>query len=85
MALRGAKKHYRIEEIDRRHFNATARLCGLGTDMDGIIEEVVSNTPRVIDEVAAALPSGFPKAVFEAVTKGLKKSKEALARGVAAG
>jgi len=32
----------------------------------------------VIDEVAAALPEGFPGAVFDAVTTGLVKSRESL-------
>lgn len=80
MALRGTKKHYRIDEIRRRHFDETARLCGLGTDMERMIDEVIAKTPRVIDEVAKAMPNGFPEAVFDAVTKGLVRSKEAIAR-----
>lgn len=83
MAVRGAKKHYRIEEIRRRHFEDTARACGLGTDMKGVIEDVIAKTPLVIDEVAKALPNGFPGAVFEVVTKGLARSREALAREAA--
>lgn len=79
MALRRTRKHYRIEEIDRRHFDATARACGL-VDMNGIIEEIVAKAPSVIDAVAAALPRRFPAAVFDAVTTGLTKKKDALAR-----
>ncbi len=78
MALRGTKKHYRIDEIRRRHFDETARACGLGGEMEAIIAEVVAKTPAVIDAVAAALPKGFPEAVFESVTKGLAKSADAL-------
>jgi serine/threonine-protein kinase HipA len=70
MALRGAQKHYRLADIGRRHFNATARLCGLGKDMDSIIDDVVERTPRVIDDVGAKLPKGFPMHVFDAITKG---------------
>jgi serine/threonine-protein kinase HipA len=73
MALRGTKKHYRIVEIERRHFSETARLCGLGTDMDGIIDDVVERTPGVIDDVGARLPKGFPARVFDAITEGLRK------------
>jgi serine/threonine-protein kinase HipA len=73
MALRGTTKHYRIVEIERRHFNETARLCGLGKDMDGIIDDVVERTPGVIDDVGARLPRGFPGRLFDTVTEGLRK------------
>jgi serine/threonine-protein kinase HipA len=53
MALRDKTKH-RVEEIRRRHFNATARACGLGRDMESIIAEVVAKTTRMIDAVAAS-------------------------------
>lgn len=37
MPLRGKNKHYRIVDVSRHHFNATARLCGLNRDMEDII------------------------------------------------
>jgi serine/threonine-protein kinase HipA len=80
MAVRGTHKHYWIDEIDRRHFNATARLCGLGRDMDAIIDDVVDRTPRIIDEVGADLPTGFPARVFDVITKGTTGAAERLKR-----
>jgi len=80
MALRGATKHYQIDAIRRRHFDETARACGLGADMDGIIEEVVARTPGVIAKLGATLPKGFPGSVFERVTQRLTMSRDALAR-----
>lgn len=80
MALRGAQKHYRIADIDRRHFNATARLCGLGKDMESIIDDVVERTPQVIDDVGARLPKGFPMRVFDVITKGAAGAAERMKR-----
>jgi serine/threonine-protein kinase HipA len=80
MALRGTTKHYRIVDIDRRHFNATARLCGLGKDMDAIIDDVVERTPRVIDDVGARLPKGFPARVFDVITKEMSKAAKQMGR-----
>jgi len=79
LALRDKAKHYRVEEIRRRHFNATARACGVGRDMESIIDEVVATTPRVIDAVATSLPSGFPTELFECVTSRLRSAAERIA------
>ena len=78
MALRGKNTHYRIKDMQRRHFNATAQQCGFGQDMEGIIEEVLSETPGVIEQVGAKLPAGFPEDIFEAITQGLIQSAERL-------
>ena len=80
MALRGTDKHYRIDPTDRRHFNETARRCGLGKDMEAIIDDVVERTPRVIDDVGAKLPKNFPMRLFEVITKGAARAAIQLAR-----
>jgi serine/threonine-protein kinase HipA len=80
MAFRGARKHYRIAEIDRRHFNATALACGLGRDMEPILAGIVAKTPDVIEQVGAKLPGGFPAGLFDAVTKGLQKAAKQMER-----
>jgi serine/threonine-protein kinase HipA len=84
MAVRGASKHYRVADVQRRHFNTTAAQCGLGPDMDPLIADVIARTPKVIDEVGASLPGGFPGALFESITKGLQRSAKQLARMPAA-
>jgi serine/threonine-protein kinase HipA len=80
MALRGTNKHYRIGEITRQHFNATARQCGLGSDMEPIIADVIEKTPLVIERVGARLPKGFPVDLFETVTRGLQRAAFSLDR-----
>ncbi len=80
MAVRGTTKHYRLADIERHHFNTTAQLCGLGANMDAIIDPIVAATPAVIERVGANLPKGFPEEVFASVTDGLQKSAKQLRR-----
>ncbi|HKY37624.1 MAG TPA: type II toxin-antitoxin system HipA family toxin [Polyangiaceae bacterium] len=80
MALHGKNRHYRLAEIRRHHFDATARLCGLGPDMSAIIEATIDATPKVIDRVEKELPSGFPARIFETITHGLLRASQTLKR-----
>ncbi len=80
MALRAKSKHYRVAEIQRRHFNLTAEACGLGPDMEAIIMDVIARTPKVIDDVGSSLPKGFPAALFDSITKGLRTAATQLER-----
>lgn len=79
MAVYGKSKHYRVADIRRDHFNATAHRCGLGPDMEAIIAATLQATPAVIDRVAAELPARFPVRVFETIANGLRRSARALA------
>jgi serine/threonine-protein kinase HipA len=79
MAVRGHHAHDHLEEVTRAHFNRTAHECGLGPDMEDLIEDVLSTTPKVIDCVGAALPKAFPESLFAAVTKGLLRAQRRLA------
>jgi serine/threonine-protein kinase HipA len=79
MALKATNKHYRIAEIQRRHFNLAAQRCGLGADMESTISEVIDATPAAIDRVAAELPKGFPAKLFDEITKRLRNAAKQLA------
>ena len=75
MALRsGTRKQYAVEAIQRRHFDATARACGLGGGMGSVIDDVVARTPAVSEEVGGRPPTGFPEEVFEGVIGGLRRA-----------
>jgi serine/threonine-protein kinase HipA len=78
MALRAKSPHYKLSEISRRHFNLAAERCGLGSDMEPIIEGVIAATPGVIDRVAASLPADFPGRLFDAIAKGLQRAAKQL-------
>lgn len=60
MSVRGRSRHYKLQEIQRRHFNAMAPRCGLGPDAEALIQELIGQTAGVIDRVARELPAGFP-------------------------
>jgi serine/threonine-protein kinase HipA len=78
MALHGKNKHYRVTEIRRDHFNTTAQLCGLGRDMNALIDATIEATPHVVDRVGNDLPAGFPAPVFDAIARGLRRASAAL-------
>ena len=63
MAMMGKSRHYRRSTIQRRHFNATARLCGYGPDAEDVVASVLDRTPGVIARMEAQLPTGFPPKV----------------------
>jgi serine/threonine-protein kinase HipA len=81
MAVWGRSRHYRMRDVKRAHFDATAQLCHYGRDAGPIVERFVGRTPEVIEQVAAGLPEGFPERVAERLFDGLKMSAQRLAAG----
>jgi serine/threonine-protein kinase HipA len=79
MAIPGNHPRYRMQEIYRSHFDEMARQCFYGENANRIIMSIVDKTPRVIAEVGASLPPGFPSRVVETVFRGLQRSSDALA------
>ncbi|WP_323018049.1 hypothetical protein [Castellaniella sp.] len=80
MAVKGSNTHYRLRDIQRRHFNHMAYLCGWGVNMEDLIAEVLDPLPQILETVAADLPAGFPAAVFAAVQAGMRDAADRLAR-----
>jgi serine/threonine-protein kinase HipA len=72
MSVRGKNSHYRLSEIQRRHFVATALRCGLGAEAEGLIQGLVDRTDGVIETVTRELPDGFPVDVARPVLEGLR-------------
>lgn len=79
MALLGKNRHYRMHDIQRRHFNSTARRLNYGPDAEPLIKEILGSTPAVIARVAAEIPAGFSDHVANTILGGLEKSAAALA------
>ncbi len=71
MALRTKNAHYRMAEIQRRHWNEVAKANALGTDFEAVIQRLVAITPEVIESVSKELPAGFPTIVSERIFNGL--------------
>ncbi len=80
MALKGKNTHYRLRDIQRQHFNNTARLCGLGNSMEDLIAEVLDQVEQVLSATQAILPVGFPEDVFVAIRNGMLDAAGRLAR-----
>jgi serine/threonine-protein kinase HipA len=64
VTLRGKNAHYWLRDIQRRHFHHTAQKCGLGPDMEAVIDDVLARIPDALDDVARSLPPAFPEELF---------------------
>ncbi|CAB3808093.1 type II toxin-antitoxin system HipA family toxin [Pararobbsia alpina] len=78
MALLGKNRHYHMHNIQRRHFNSTAKRVGYGENAEPLLQELVARTPEVVAQVQAELPRGFPQQVADKVLGGLLNAARAL-------
>ena len=71
MALRGANLHYRLRDIQARHWERLAHACGPGVwdRMVGMAESV----ERTLDRVEARLPDGFPARTWAPINAGVRR------------
>jgi len=74
MGFRSKNTHYKLKDINPRHFLTVANKLGLGGEVDTMIHDILTLTPRVLSDVEAMLPRGFPSEVAEPIFKGLEKS-----------
>jgi serine/threonine-protein kinase HipA len=78
MAVWGKSRHYNLRGIQRRHYNAMAAKCGLGADVEDLLQPIIESTPGVIAQVSAELPPGFPNEVAESTLRGLENAARRL-------
>ena len=78
MALLGKNRHYRYDDVQRRHFNSTAARCFLRADAEDVIERVLARATAAIEAVATRLPAGFPQRVAETIFAGVALSAQHL-------
>jgi serine/threonine-protein kinase HipA len=78
MAVEGHGRHYKLQEIKRRHFNHMAGQHGYAQGAESIIQSLIERTPAVVESMRKALPVGFPPQVADAILGGLEKSANAL-------
>ncbi|TAL53969.1 type II toxin-antitoxin system HipA family toxin [Pandoraea sp.] len=84
MALLGKNRHYRMHEIQRRHFNSTARKVGYGENAEPLVQELIARTPGAVAQVQAELPAGFSQQVADRLLGGLLDAARVL-EGMPAG
>ena len=79
MAVRGKNAHWRLDEIQRRHWGAVSQRAGLGKLAEEIIIELLDTAPTVLERVAAGLPDDFPDAVAAPILDALRERASRLA------
>jgi serine/threonine-protein kinase HipA len=79
MAMHATRAHYRIRDIQPRHFDQLASQLGLARNANALLAQIQAATPRVITEVQRGLPRGFPARVLDTILEGLGKSARRLA------
>lgn len=79
MAVEGRNRHYALHEIHRWHWVDMAGKLGLDADIDSLIDDMVGQVPRVIEQVGHNLPDGFPEPVFASVAEGMQAAAVRLA------
>lgn len=79
MAVIGKNRHRHLLRVRRRHWNETARACGIGAGAEPWISELLDRVEPAIGEVEALLPDGFPEQVSVPVFDGLRSAAARLA------
>jgi serine/threonine-protein kinase HipA len=77
MAVFGKNRHYRCSEIRRRHWVETANRCGLA-EMDGMLAELVEQTPKILESLRHRIPGEFPASLADAILNGLESNAREL-------
>ncbi|MCB1956439.1 MAG: HipA domain-containing protein [Rhodocyclaceae bacterium] len=80
-ALRSRNDAYRMYDIQRRHWRATASKNALGPDLEPLIDDFVRRAPAVVEAVQRTLPDGFPPAASDPIFQGLQTQAGRLAAG----
>ena len=64
MGISGKNKHYKIAEIQPRHFLSMAESLGLKKDwVEKKLQTLAEKSGMVVERVAAQLPHDFPKEI----------------------
>ena len=79
MSVAGKNRHRQLLHIRRRHWNDTARACGVAEGAEPWIEELLSRVEPVIHDVQARLPADFPQRVSLPIFRGLREAAARLA------
>jgi serine/threonine-protein kinase HipA len=83
MAVRSKNPHWKMREIVRRHWlEVGARhgvVTGDGRPASFVVDELVKQTPHVIEKVRKRLPGGFPMPLANSVLEGLQGAADRLA------
>jgi serine/threonine-protein kinase HipA len=71
MAVRGQNAHYRLGEIEARHWQKLAMSCG--PDVFDRMKAMVERVDGVLQDVERRLPAEFPEGVWSRVADGMRR------------
>ncbi|MGQ0597619.1 type II toxin-antitoxin system HipA family toxin [Aquabacterium sp.] len=82
MAVRGKNAHWKMHDIQRRHWVAMGKRHGVvtvdGKPAQALLDELVGRTPEVISQIRRRLPEGFPQQMADSILQGLARASERL-------
>ena len=84
MAVKGKNRPYRWKEISVRHWLETAKHCGFAR-MQLVIEELVAQTPHVLEQVTKRVPRRFPAQIADSILKGTARAARLLGEQMVGG
>ncbi|WP_414663732.1 type II toxin-antitoxin system HipA family toxin [Horticoccus sp. 23ND18S-11] len=70
MAVRSKNVHWKLQDIQPRHWDAVTRMAGLG-DATPLLHEIAAATPAAIQTVSRQLPPDFPAVVRDRIFEAL--------------
>ena len=82
MALPGRKRHYRLNEIQVRHWQSVASRTGVAALWDRM-REMVASVDAALGRVEKRLPAGFPERVVAKIGAGTRRQAREFMSGVA--
>ncbi len=81
MALRSKNAHYRLAEIQARHWFELARKSGVDGAWPAMVD-LVARVTDAIEAVTPGLPRGFPQAVAARIFEGMQAQARAFEQGL---
>ena len=84
MAVRGERNaHYRLRDIQARHWQRLAATCGSGVWKR--MMEMAAGVDGVLENVEQSLPEGFPARTWEPIAAGMRRHATQFRLSAAAG
>jgi serine/threonine-protein kinase HipA len=82
MAVRGKNAHWKMSEIQRRHWVALGSRHGVvtadGRPAEALLDDLVARTTEVFTRIQGELPEGFPQALGSSILDGLARASKQL-------
>jgi len=82
MSVYGKDTHKKWAHITASHWRTTASKCRAQGEIEGILHELIEETPKAIEAVSSMLPHDFPSAVSEPILEGMQVAVEQLRKGI---